>query len=170
MGSRRSRLLRYLHPLTRGQIFSLFIGNVLMVGIEISVLWCDDDLVKLNILASNGCFSGEVSAYASHDTATSFAAALRGFPTDGTDARQFEIGTLDPSYAGGGARFEFACLTPTGRAFVDVRLHGNRHGAPGPESASFGIEIQAAAIDVFVQELTQLAARVGESASLRAAS
>ena len=141
-----------------------------MVGIEISVRWCDDDLVEVSILASNGRFSGEVSAYAGHDTATSFAAALRGFPNDGTDARQFEIGTLDPSFAGGGARFEFGCLTSTGKAFVDVRLHGDRRGAHRPESASFGIEIQAAAIDVFVQELTQLAARVGESASLCAAS
>lgn len=139
-----------------------------MAGIEISVRWCDDDLVELGILASNGRFSGEVSAYASHDTATSFAATLQGFPNNGTDVRQFEIGTLDSAFAGGGARLEFGCLTLTGKAFVEVRLHGDR--GDRPESASFGIEIEAAAIDVFVQELKQLAAKVGESASLRAAS
>ena len=139
-----------------------------MVGIEISVRWCDDDLVELGILASNGRFSGEVFAYASHDTATSFAAALRGFPNDGTDVRQFEIGTLDPAFAGGGARLEFGCLTLTGKAFVYVRLHGDRGNRP--EAASFGIEIEAAAIDVFVQELNQLGVGVGESAALRAVS
>lgn len=164
------KLSRYLCPSTRSQALSLLIRNMLMVGIEISVRWCDEDLVELNIFASNGRFSGEVSAYASHNTATSFAAALQGFPSNGTDVRKFEIGTFDPSFAGGGARFEFGCLTSTGKAFVDVKLQSDCRKVPRPESSSFGIEIQAAAVDLFVQELKQLAVRDGELASLRAAS
>ncbi len=141
-----------------------------MVGVEIAIRWCDDDLVEMSISASNGRFSGEVLAYARPDTAARFAAALRSFPNDRADVRQFEIGTFDPSFGGGGARFEFGLLTSTGKAFVDVRLQSDRRRVPRPESASSGIEIEAAAIDIFVQGLQQLAGRGGEPACLRAAS
>ena len=69
--------------------------------IAITVLYVDDDLISLQVVASNERFSGQVEFYEKHDSLAKFADDLSGFPFCATDTRQFELGAFTSGYAGG---------------------------------------------------------------------
>jgi len=138
--------------------------------IDISVQWFDEDLIELKIGASNGRFAGEVSVYADRQAVQSFASAISGFPTALSDTRHYELGTFDPEYAGGGARFNFRCIDSVGHAVVDVQLRGDPRRLDGNnETAAFPINIEASVIDSFVRALEKVEVRRGANALLIAA-
>jgi len=137
-------------------------------GIEMTVIWFDDDLIELRVRASNGTFSGEADAYVSHSVSTDLARVLRGFPADINDGREFELGTFDPQCAGGGARFRFRCLDRKGHASVEVNLRADVHRL-GAQSAIFLVPIEAAGVDAFADELTRMPLEIGARAVLRGA-
>lgn len=138
-------------------------------GIKVSVLWLDDELVELSISASNRRISGEVSAYADLDVFSRIAAALAGFPANAADVRQFEIGTFDPSFAGGGARIGFRCIDGAGHLCAEVQLRADSIRVGFDESASFAVEVEAAAIDAFVNDLRNFGLEPGASVFLPSA-
>ena len=135
-------------------------------GVIVTVVWCNDEMLELEIQAGNGRFSGRARGYTSLDAAREFADALRGFPKSGQDRRSFEIGKVDDLPHGGGARFELRCRTSAGQAVMAVRL---RADPPDSGAAQFSINIEAAGIDAFVSELERLQVRVGASATLPSA-
>lgn len=112
------------------------------LGIEIEILWWDNDLIKLRIRGSNGRFRGEADIYAAHGDLPELARLLRGFPTHQSDSRRFDFGTFDPSLAGGGVQLRFFCLDAAGHAGVALKFHsGPRHlgsqGFGSPSSQGF---------------------------------
>jgi hypothetical protein len=131
-------------------------------------VWFDDDVVEVRVWASNGRFSGETHAYISPSTGSEFAAAIRGFPTSSADVRAFELGTFDDKFAGGGARFDFACLDEAGHPFVFVRLRGDPRDH-ARANAEFSIEFEAAALDGFVSALARLGSDLASHATLSVA-
>jgi hypothetical protein len=137
-------------------------------GIEISVRWFDNDLVELAVSASNGRFSGSVETYADLEVFPKLAATLEGFPVSSTDARQFEFGTFDPSFAGGGARLQFRCLNHVGKSCVEIHLRADPRVIGSNETASFIVGIEAAAIDTFVTQLKAIRLEPNASISLPA--
>ena len=139
-------------------------------GVYIAALYNDEHLLKLRVSASNGVFTGQADVYADSDALTEMARALKGFPNSRDDIREFEVGTFDENYAGGGAGFRFFCVDSTGHALAQVRLQADsRMEAEVNDTATFHIPVIAAAIDSFIEELGRIAANTGESATLEAA-
>ena len=123
-------------------------------GIEVEVVWFDQDVVECHFKCSNGRFSGHAEIYVNHDGLSNMAAGLRGFPSGHTDCREFELGTFNPNHADGGIRLHFHCLDSVGHAVVDVKLRGDACKALGEvESVALRIPVEAAAIDTFVAQI-----------------
>ena len=137
-------------------------------GIEFTVIWADQDVSKLQVTCSNGSFSGSANIYIGHDALTTMAHTLSGFPSHSTDSRNFELGTFDLSYAGGGIRMHFFCRDSVGHAAVDAKLRSAGCLALGEvESVALRIPIEAAAIDSFLPQLRELDANeLGATACL----
>ncbi|MBI1848957.1 MAG: hypothetical protein HYR85_01295 [Planctomycetes bacterium] len=131
-------------------------------GIEIEVFWFDDDVLELLVRASSSGFAGRTALYASHDAPQTMAAAIRGFPVSGSDRREFQLGTFDPKYAGGGCRFVFLCADTAGHAFVHVTIHSDYDAA----RAEFAIAIEAQGVAEFVDQLERMSVVEGALARL----
>jgi hypothetical protein len=141
----------------------------MVTGIEVSLEWWDDDVVILRVRASNGRFAGETELYAAHDAMPQLANALRGFPVNSSDIREYELGTFDPAYAKGGARLKLLCTDGVGHTAATIQLYSDEHrGSERGETASFGMTIEAWAVDAFVQQLQGMRLERGASARLAA--
>jgi hypothetical protein len=139
-------------------------------GVRISVIYTDEHLIELRVNASNGVFAGQADVYADSEAPSELAAVLRGFPKSQDDVREFELGSFDAAYAGGGAGCRFYCLDSVGHAATEVRLRTDPNVESGvSDLAVFHISVEAAAVDSFVTELERMAAAVGQAAILGAA-
>jgi hypothetical protein len=135
-------------------------------GITMAIVWHDNDLLEVEVIATNGRFAGGVRCYASLEIGADFADALRGFPASSVDRRFFEIGTFDDGFAGGGARFDFRCADAAGHAIVVIRLRAAPERGTGA-NAEFSLPLEAAAVDAFVGELGRLGPSDSKVAKLR---
>lgn len=141
-------------------------------GIEIEVLWSDQDVVECQFRCSNGRFAGVAEVYLSHDDLPKMAETLKGFPRTTSDSRDLELGTFNPNPADGSVRLHCYCKDSVGHAVMEVRLRGDRcKGLGEPESVALQVPVDAAGIDSF---LTQVGAmeteRIGSTAFLTMAS
>jgi hypothetical protein len=137
-------------------------------GITVETVWFDNDVIELSFRCSNRYFSGCAKMYAAHEAPSELANALVGFPSSKGDTRNFELGTFDRNYAGGGVRMHFHCLDSAGHAAVDIKLR--EHGCEGPgevHSVALRIRVEAAGIDEFVRQLKAMKVQTGATASLR---
>lgn len=136
-------------------------------GINLEVIWFDQDVIEVVLNCSNGHFSGVAEIYLSHDDLSEFARDLRGFPSSVGDSRRVELGTFNPSHSDGGVKLDFSCTDSSGHAVVEIRLRGDRcKGLGEPESVALRISIEPAAVDTFVEQLTMMGSEIGSSASL----
>ena len=94
-------------------------------GIELEVFWSDEDLIQCQVRCSNGRFSGITEIYLSHPDLPRVASALKGFPYNGADLRELELGTFDPAHADGGIRLRCYCRDSAAHAEVEVTLWGD---------------------------------------------
>jgi len=141
-------------------------------GISLEVIWFDEveDLLEVVFKCTNGYFSGYAEMYVTSYELSKLAKALSGFPPRPDDFRDFELGTLNPKHADGGARMHFYCSDAAGHAVVDVKLRGSACNGVGEiESVALRMPIQAAAVDNFVQQLMAIGKTVGASAFLQQA-
>lgn len=139
-------------------------------GVQISIVYTDEHLIELRIVASNGVFAGQAEVYADAESLIEFAAVLRGFPESREDTRAFELGSFDEEYAGGGAIFRFFCLDSVGHASAEVRLRSDPKVKGGvSDTVLLHIPVEAGVIDSFVAQLERMAAVVGQSTFLEAA-
>ena len=137
-------------------------------GISIQVEWFDDDVASLWVSAANERFAGSARAYAGLTFAAEMADLLRGFPRSIGERKEWELGTFDANFAGGGAHFVFASDDSRGYVSIRVRLRADP-STEGDESSAFDIRAEPAAIDAFVQSLERMPLKVGAIAALRAA-
>jgi hypothetical protein len=137
------------------------------VGVAVTLVWDDEDVLLLEISASNGLFAGTVQAYAALDAPSDWSAVLAGFPANREDEREIVTGAFSPGHAGGGAALRFAVRDAAGHSSVSVRLRAGDH-AFAPASAEFIINVEAAAIDRFVGELRamSMSTAIGQCATL----
>ena len=134
-------------------------------GITIRVVHADDDLIEVEVSASNGTFAGVVRAYAAIDELAGWAQALAGFPTRLSDSRDLVIGTFADDQGGGGAALQFAVVDRAGHCTLAVRLRADRDPT-APASAAFTMGVEPAAIDTFVAALRAMSGVVGDEAAL----
>ncbi len=139
-------------------------------GIEVELIWLDQDALEFLFSCSNGRFSGHAEIYLSHDKLCEVAEGLSGFPSHTKDSRDFELGTFNPDHADGGIRMHFCCPDSQGHAVVEVKLRGDACKGLGElESVALRIPIQAAAIDSFMSQIKQREKLVGATAYLQMA-
>jgi hypothetical protein len=141
---------------------------LLQNGIEFTVKWSDTDVSELWVRCSNGVFSGGANIYLTHDGLSEMARTLTGFPSGIADSRSVELGTFDPTYAGGGIRMHFYCRDSAGHAVVEVKLRRNGCAALGEvESVALSILVEAAAIDSFLDQVRAMnTQKIGATAFL----
>ena len=126
-------------------------------GINIEIIWFDQDVVECQFSCSNGRFSGVAGIYLSHDGLSEMADGLKGFPAAPTDVRELELGTFNPKHADGGVRLRCSCEDSVGHGVIEVRLRGDRcEGLGQPESVALFLPVEAAAIDSFVMQLRSM--------------
>lgn len=141
---------------------------IVEAGIRIEVVWFDDGVVSLQVSGSNGRFAGSVELYASHDSLPKLAKAIRGFPVSVKDVREFELGTFDETYAGGGTRMQFLCTDKVGHTAVKIKMRTDPRTLLGQtESAVFLIEVEPAGIDNFVRQLDNMQVELGSTVCLQ---
>ena len=133
--------------------------------LQFEVIYFDDDLLELRIRAANTAFSGETSLYATHSAPQTLADQIRDFPRSADDVREWELGTFDPNYAGGGVKGKLRCTDRSGHAVATVTLE-NREEHQATGMASIDVHFEAAELDAFVAELENLGAEAGKHAKL----
>ena len=138
-------------------------------GVQISIIYTDEHLIRLRVRAANETFAGQADLYANSGSAAEFAGLLRGFPASNADAREFELGTFDPEFAGGGARFQFFCIDATGHLQLVVQLQNRSEGGDITDTATLYIPVEPSAVDSFVLQLESMEELVGQTAVLEGA-
>ena len=134
-------------------------------GLRIKMIYEDCDLLELSLSISNGEFAGKGDFYVGLDDLAALREAIRDFPRNSTDVREFIIGELDPKSARGGARLAFSCVGLAGRPHLVVEMitcNQPRRMDPKEMPTQRVVlweEIEPAAIDQFVAEITQIERR-----------
>ena len=133
--------------------------------IDFKVIWKDDDMFELQVIATNGRYSGVTRVYDTKRTLSQFAKQLEGFPT-GNTTLFYECGEKD-SYAY--FSMKYYCIDTAGHIGVQVVLESDVATEYRPEEKdrlALEIMIEPAAIDRFQKDLYNLAMREDGQATL----
>jgi len=134
-------------------------------GLELQLIWSEDDLYMFQCRALSGAFSGMAEFYAPRTTPKRLADALEGFPKEVGERRELELGTLDPASDLGGVRLSLG-MPHAGAATLRVEL---RNGwAERQETAEVVLFVEPSAIDEFVRQLRAMRLEQGSGARLQA--
>jgi len=126
----------------------------LKVGIEVEIMWFDQNVIEYQFRCSNGRFSGVAELYLSHDDLAKMVEALKGFPSVPSDIRDLELGTFNPKHADGGLHLRCYCKDSVGHAVIEVKLRGDAcKGLGEPESVALLFPVEAAAVDLFLTQV-----------------
>jgi hypothetical protein len=126
------------------------------LGIQFDETWRDEDLIMVHVTAWNGRFGGSAEVYVPTSDLTKHASRLKGFPSSVSDSRTIELGTFDPSCAGGGLRLRFYCLDGAGHTFVECKVRPDSKIAGVEQHAVIALPIEPAAVDSFVEQMARL--------------
>ena len=137
-------------------------------GLEIRVLWFDEDVLKVRVSASNGVYSGAADAYIELQGLQHLAKAIERFPLSHLDRREAILGTFSNAEAGGGARLVFRCVDRSAHAVLDLSLR-NPRAQETDEASQFSLRVEPAAIDRFAACLATMSIACGEKAWLESA-
>jgi hypothetical protein len=135
------------------------------IGIELNILWFDNDVIGLRVRASNGRFAGTTDLYVGYDGLKELATAIRDFPKSRIDSREHQLGTFDSQYAGGGVNIYLHCIDSVGHAAMEIRMQTDSRETTGmrgqPESACFALLVKAADINDFVNDIEKISPVIG---------
>ena len=125
-------------------------------GLKIKLIYEDSDLLELSLSVSNREFAGKGDFYVGLDELAGLREAIRDFPRNSNDAREFIIGEMNPKSARGGIRLSFSCVGLAGRPHLVVEMitcNQPRRVDPEEMPAQRVVlweEIEPAAVDQFV--------------------
>jgi hypothetical protein len=138
-------------------------------GVELRVIWNDNDMIELEVSGSNGLFSGKTLTYDDPDAPGSAAKLLEGFPANREDVREIQFGFTLPPAQQGACCLGFRCRDAACHLLVEVEIKSDIGDIAG-QSVTFFLPVEAAAIDNFVEQLRTLQTEpYGGSAFLAAA-
>lgn len=126
------------------------------VGISVEILWSDDDLFDVKVVAWNGAFGGAAALYMEIGGFDRLAATISGFPKDNKDVREVVLGAFGREYAGGAASFKLFCIDRAGHAYVESKIESGEESAGVFQTATLTMPVEPSAIDRFVRELRTL--------------
>jgi hypothetical protein len=126
--------------------------------LKLEVVWKDDDMFELKVVASNDQFSGTTTVYEQRDLLHKFADSLVGFPKTISDSILFyEAGQKD-SYAYFSMRFYM--IAEVGNLGVQVTLERNvatKYRIEEKDKLTMEILTKPGLIDSFARSLLTLA-------------
>jgi hypothetical protein len=96
----------------------------MFAGLGLKVVWCDDHILEVEAVASNGGFSGTIRIYANLDFNKELADKFEGLPSTPLDRREFlttKVGELE------GLKLKLTCDSGTGLITVEVTIQCDRH-------------------------------------------
>ena len=118
--------------------------------LQLQVIWKDDDMFELRVIATNGRYSGSTEVYELSESLVNFAESLVDFPND-RKVLIHEAGQQD-SY--GYFRMKFYCIDHSGHVGVDIEEKvSNQHRTEEKSKLSLELIVQPSAIDNFQKEL-----------------
>lgn len=124
-------------------------------GLELTILWGDQDLYQVRVAGWNGEFGGCVETYVSLGSLADAAARLSTFPESPSDTRALQFGEFGRDSAGGAVCMTFCCRDRRGHLRAEVRFESDNR-QDQVQSANLSIPTEPAAIDSFVEQLRQL--------------
>jgi hypothetical protein len=138
-------------------------------GLQVEVVWWDEDMLELYVSARNGIFAGAAMFFAGFEQLDDFATALSGFPNDFRDTRQVVLGDsgelFGDAYNMGTCEAQFFCVGRLAQAWTEVKIKSKT--GDQVQQATLSFRVEAAAIDAFVAELRQLNSEKTGSACMR---
>ena len=125
--------------------------------LELKVVWKDDDMFELKVLASNGRYTGTTEVYDTSDSLGNFAKSLIGYPTIEAGTLKHEAGQKDSySYFS----MTFYRIYNSGHIGVQIELEENvatKYREEEKDKIKLEIIAVPSCIDKFQKELLQLA-------------
>lgn len=135
--------------------------------LEIRRIWDDEDLVELNISASNGIFRGETQVYTTREEIRKWVKDLRGFPTVDTDEVTFCTGE-EESYAY--AYMRSYTFSGMGKSAMWIALESNvatEYRKEEKNRIELELRFEPAALDRFIPSLERVSQKLGATATLK---
>ncbi len=137
------------------------------VGIQFQAIWFDCGLMEICVSAWNGAFGGTADVYGAIGDLEEAATQLRGFPRNPSDSREIILGNFDRKCAGGGVKMRFHCIGGAGHPYIEATIDSNCKSAGTVQTVVLSMPVEAAAVDVFVQELDRVGATRAGTAFLK---
>ena len=126
------------------------------VGLRVDVVWHDEDVFIIRVSVWNGQFGGTAETYVAIGDLNEMAKKLSGFPRSPADAREIVVGSFGREFAGGAASMRFYCADSAGHAYVEVKIESEFESAGVVQYVIISMPIEAAAVDLFVGDLSRL--------------
>ena len=124
--------------------------------LELKVIWKDDDMFELRVIASSIDFLGRTEVYGQSESLSKFASTLKGFPND-NNTLFYEAGEKD-SYAY--FSMKYYSIDKGGHIGVEINLESNvstEYRQEEKNKVKLEIIVESSAIDNFQRELFNLA-------------
>jgi hypothetical protein len=138
-------------------------------GLKIEIAFGNEDVLELEVSASNGVFSGRTRPYASVGSLEDAATQLSGFPNAATDTRLLVLGGFGHEYAGGAVSLAFAQSERAGHGYVQVVIEAEDEVNGITETVTLAVPFELSALDAFVVDLRHLDSEQKGIALLKAA-
>jgi hypothetical protein len=127
-----------------------------VAGLEITLLWRDDDVCDLRVSVWSGEFRAVTQLHSEVGCLEDLAEKLAGFPRNPGDAREAELGTFHRQLAGGGAKLKFFCADRAGHSYFECTIESETDSRNVFQHARISMPVEAAAVDLFVRDLRRL--------------
>jgi hypothetical protein len=133
--------------------------------LRMEVIWADEQMIELQVYASNQRHRGTIEIYTIGESLMKFADSLEGFPKDSNETVVYDEGKRD-SYAF--LSLTFYCVGSLGHAAVQVCMEedASSQSAEGKAKTQFALNCEPAAIERFRNQLTRMAHTESGSATL----
>jgi hypothetical protein len=128
------------------------------IGLQVTYLYHDLDMVEVSIAADNGRFRATADVYVGRGELQQAADTLRGFPATSQDTREVTFGSFGPGTAGGAVRLEFFCKDLAGHTAFRAIMEEDYPERESAQCATLLVDFEPAALDKFLRELTQVEA------------
>jgi len=136
-------------------------------GLEIVVSDPDDDYLGLDIAVTTHRFRGSTFIFGGNDEPKVLAESLTTWLTRIATKFQFELGTMDPHFAGGFCTLALSPVSGASCLLMQVLLRDDPgHYSPAECSVEFRVEV--AALQRFVADLWSMHRTRSGTASIRA--
>lgn len=121
-------------------------------------MWDDADMIDVRISAWNGAFGGVTRVYVGNGRLEEAAATLRGFPNSSADTRGLTFEGPGMGGVAAGVSLRFYCSGGAAHAWLGARIESVSDLTGPAQSVALSLRIEAATIDVFVDQLHRLGA------------